>query len=95
MAQVVNNLPANAGDLGLIPGAGTSPRGRNGNPLQYSCLGSPMGRGAWQAIVHGVIKSQTRHSDNNMLSQGLEGANVTDRIQKLLSKRQEFPSFKD
>ena len=56
VAQVVNNLPANAGDLGLIPGAGTSPRGGNGNPLQYSCLGNPMGRGAWSATVHGVTK---------------------------------------
>jgi len=34
-------------------------RGGNGNPLQYSCLGNPMDRGAWQATVHGVAKSQT------------------------------------
>ena len=92
---MAKNLPVNTGDVFMIPGLGRSPGEGNGNPLQYSCLGSPMGRGAWQAIVHGVIKSQTRHSDNNMLSQCLEGANVTDRIQKLLSKRQEFPSFKD
>ena len=35
----------------------------NGNPLQYSCLGNPMDREAWQAIVHGVAKSQRRLSD--------------------------------
>ena len=35
----------------------------NGNPLQYSCLENPMGRGAWQAAVHGVAKSWTRLSD--------------------------------
>ena len=35
----------------------------NGNPLQYSCLENPMGRGAWWAILHGVAKSRTRLSD--------------------------------
>ena len=49
----------NAGDLGSIPGSGRSPRKGNGNPLQYSCLENPMFRGAWQATVHGVAKSQT------------------------------------
>ena len=53
----------NAGDLGLIPGSGKSPREGNGNPLQYSCLGNPMDRGAWWAAVHGVTKSQTRLSN--------------------------------
>ena len=54
--------PANAGDLrdvGLIPGLGRSPGGGHGNPLQYSCLGNPMYRGAWRAIVHRAAKSQT------------------------------------
>ena len=50
------NLPANAGDIRLIPGLRRSPGGGNGNPLQYSCLGNPMDRGAWWAIVHGVTK---------------------------------------
>ena len=50
------NLPANAGDAGLIPGLGRSPGGGNGNPLQYSCLGIPMDRGAWQDIVLEVTK---------------------------------------
>ena len=62
MALVVKNPPANAGavrDVSSIPESGRSPGEGNGNPLQYSCLGSPMGRGAWQAIVYGVTKSQT------------------------------------
>ena len=48
----------NTGDLGLIPGSGRSPGEGNGNPLQYSCLGNPMDRGAWQATVHGVTNSR-------------------------------------
>ena len=60
---VVKNVPANAGDtgdMGLIPELGRSPEGRNDNPLQYSCIGHPMDRGAGQATVHGVTKRQTR-----------------------------------
>ena len=59
---VAKNLPANAGDaedMGLVPGSGRFPGGGHGNPLQYSCLENPMDRGAWQATVHGVTKSQT------------------------------------
>ena len=52
--SVVKNLPANAGDAGLIPGLERSPGERNGNPLQYSCLRNPMERGAWWATIHGV-----------------------------------------
>ena len=57
----VKNPPANAGDVGvgLIPRSGRSSGGGNGNPLQYSCQENSMGRGAWQATVHGVAKSQT------------------------------------
>ena len=55
----VKNPPANAGDVGSIPGAGRSPGEGNVNPLQYSCLENPMDRGAWQAIVHGVTQSRT------------------------------------
>ena len=44
----------------VIPGSGRSPGGRHGNPLQYSCLGNPMDRGAWQATVHRVTQSQTQ-----------------------------------
>ena len=52
---MVENLPASAG---LIPGLERSSREGNGHPLQYSCLGSPVDRGAWRARVHGVAKSQ-------------------------------------
>ena len=52
--SVVKNLPVNAGNSGLIPGSGRSPGKGNGNPLQYSCLGNPMNRGAWWATIHGV-----------------------------------------
>ena len=47
----------NVGDLGSIPGLARSPGEGNGNPLQYSCLGNSMDRGAWWPIVHGVTKS--------------------------------------
>ena len=60
---VVKNLPANAGDSGLIPGSGRSPGVGNGNPFQYSCLEKFMDRGAWRATVHGVAKSWTRLSN--------------------------------
>ena len=53
----------NERDLGLIPGSGRSPGGGNGNPRQYSCLESPMDRGACWATVHGGAKSQTQLSD--------------------------------
>ena len=48
-----------AGDPGLIPLLGRSPREGNGNPLQHSHLENPMDRGVWQAIVHRVTQSQT------------------------------------
>ena len=63
VALVVKNMPANAGDIrneGSIPGLGISSGERNGNPLQCSCLENPMNRGAWQAIVHRVVKSLIR-----------------------------------
>ena len=66
MVLVVKNPPANAGNAGgdgSIPWWERSPGEGNGNPLQYSWLGNPMNRGAWQAIVHGITKSQTRLSD--------------------------------
>ena len=51
-----------AGNPGLIPGLGRSTGEENGNPLQYSCLENPMDREAWRAMVHRVMKSQTRWS---------------------------------
>ena len=56
---MVKTLPANAGEAGLIPKSRRSLGEENGNLLQYSCLGNPMDRGAWRAVVHGVAKSQT------------------------------------
>ena len=61
--SVVKDLPVNAGDSGSIPGLGRCPGEGNGNLLQYSCLENLMDRGACQAIVHGVAKSQTRLSN--------------------------------
>ena len=55
---MVKNPPANAGDTCLILGSGRSPGVGNGNPLQYSCLGNPIDRGAWQGTVPGVAKEQ-------------------------------------
>ena len=62
MARQVKNPPAMQEaqvDTGLIPGAIRSPAGGNINPFQYSRLGNPMDRAAWQAIVHGAAKSRT------------------------------------
>ena len=54
--MVKKNPPANAGKADLIPGSGRFLGEGNGNPFQYSRLGSPMNRGAWWATVHGVAK---------------------------------------
>ena len=59
VAQRVRNLPASAGNPGLIHGSGRSPGERNDNPLQYSCLENPTDRGAWWATVHGVAELDT------------------------------------
>ena len=64
--SVVKSPSANAGDSGdsgLIPGLERSPGKGNGNLFQYSCLENSMDRGAWQTIVHGVTKNQSRLSD--------------------------------
>ena len=60
---MVKNPPANSGDagaMGFIPGSARSPREGNGNSLQYSCLGNPIDRGAWQAVVQGIAKELGR-----------------------------------
>ena len=54
--SAVKNLPVSAEDTGSIPRSGRSPGEGSGNPLQYSCLGNPMERGAWWATAHGVTK---------------------------------------
>ena len=60
---MVENPPANAGDVGLMSGSGRSSGEGNGNPLQYFCLENPMERGTWWATVHRVAKSWTQLSD--------------------------------
>ena len=60
---MVKNPPANAGDIGdmgSIPGLGKSPGGGHGDPLQYSCLETPMDRGAWRVTVPGVAELDMR-----------------------------------
>ena len=54
--SVVEDPPANAGEVGLIPGSGRSPGEGHRNPLQYSCLGNPMDKGAWRAMSMGAPK---------------------------------------
>ena len=64
--SVEKNQPTNAGeagDPGWIPESGRFPGEGSGNPLQYSCLETPMDREAWQATVHGVTKNQTQLSN--------------------------------
>ena len=61
------NPHANVGDardMGSVPGSGRCLGEGNGNPIQYSCLENPTERGAWQATVHGVTKSQTKQQQN-------------------------------
>ena len=54
--SVSKESTCDAGDPGLSPGQGRSPGGGNGNPVQCSCRGKPMDRGAWWAAVHGVAR---------------------------------------
>ena len=55
-SSVCKSSAYNIGDLGLIPGLGRFPGEGNSKPLQYSCLENPMGKGAWQATVHGITR---------------------------------------
>ena len=75
--SVVKNLPPKAGNSGLIPGLGWSPREGKSNPLQYSCLGSPKNRGDWRATVQRVAKSRIWLSEyttmSNITSHSWEG----------------------
>ena len=62
MALVINNSPANSGDVrdaSSIPESGDPLEEGIGNPLQYACLENPMDRGAWRATVHGITQSGT------------------------------------
>ena len=69
---MVKNPPTNVEDVGSIPGLERSPGEGNANPLQYSCLGNPVDRGAWQATVHEAAKEsdateQLNNSNNPLL----------------------------
>ena len=64
---VIKNPPVSTGDIravGLIPGLGRAPGGGCGKPLQYSCLGNPMHRGAWQATVLGLQRVEHKWRDS-------------------------------
>ena len=61
--SAIKNPPANAGDVGSIPGSGRSPGEGDGNSLQCSCLGNLMNTGTWQARIHEVAKSWTQLSE--------------------------------
>ena len=65
---MVKNLPVNAGDMGSFPGLGRSPGEGNDNPLQYSCLGNSMVRGAWWAPVY----EDAKESDNQPTVDSIE-----------------------
>ena len=87
VVPVVKNQPADAGDsrdTGFIPGLGISLGEGNGNPLQCSCLGNPMDRGAWQATVHGAAKSQTRLSTHTPHQEYYSRRSGSDREKQIL-----------
>ena len=63
--SVVKNLPVNAGDMNSIPESGRSPGEWNGNPVQYSCMGNPIDRGAWWATVHKESGTTERLNSNS------------------------------
>ena len=79
---MVKNPPANAGDIkdvSFISGSGRSPGEGHGNPLQYSCLGNPMDRGAWQARIRRVTKSWTRPKQLNT-QPGLSVSKISQKV---------------
>ena len=69
---------------GSVPGWGRSPGGRNGNPLQCSCLKNPMDRGAWQATVHSVTQSDTAEASWHSTAHGNRGVPYSVVWQELL-----------
>ena len=76
VVQLIKNLPLNAGDVrdaGSNPGSGRSPGEGNGNLLQNSCLGNPIDRGVWLALVHGITESDTTEHKTNIINKCLKG----------------------
>ena len=91
---VVKNLPANVGDArdaASIPGSGRSPRGGNGNPLQYSCLEYFMDRGAWWATFQGVKESNTTEHSTQHIHE-LQKIRIYTSLQESLLYLQYFES---
>ena len=80
--SVVKNLPANAGDVGSVPGLGRSPGEGHGNPFHYSCLENPMGRWVWQSTVHGVTR--VRHNPVTMQPPPMLKVEILPRAKKLM-----------
>ena len=81
---MVKNPPAIAGDIrdaGLIPGTGRSPGGGHGNPLQYSCLGNPMDRGAQRVTVHRVTESDTTEVTEHTYTGVMTSASLSGETQ--------------
>ena len=81
----------NAGDVGLIPGSGRNPGEGNGNPLQHSCLGNPMDRGAWRATIHRVTKESDTTEQLN--SNHIQAQAVSWRMKLCLAVS--FPAHKN
>ena len=76
-----------SGDIGSTSGSGRSPGGGHGKPLQYSCLQNPVDRGAWQATVHSVAKSQTQLKQLSIHASFQGTTNSTDlRKNRLISE---------
>ena len=86
VAQWYKNPPANTGDMGSIPGLERFLREGNGNPLQNSCLGNPMNRGAWWATVHVVAKSQTGLRDCSEQRTGEHSMLMFRKVEYLLPR---------
>ena len=81
---------ANAGDArdaGLIPELGRSAGGGNGSPLQCSCLGNPMDRGAWQVTAHEVTKSRAQLITHTHILLGMGNFHFSRRKLNILSKK--------
>ena len=82
---MIKNPPANAADVGSIPGLGRSHGKGNGNPLQSSCLRNPKDRGAWRATVHGVTKGldMTEQLNNKLLNTKIITLSIRGSIGRL------------
>ena len=90
--SVVKKPSANAGHTGSIPGSGRSPGEGNGNPLQYSCLGNPMDRGAWWATVCGVTKVRHNWATNTSSSSQCQVC-FPNPLSLIFSPSWHFPTF--